>query len=114
MVALAKESRQQETQFGIGRLVSGHNGAVVPFGGVVTVAQPDAIIANSIRKAVADSLGTLPADAKGAIVGVGTAKGMNLAVAYKMDTGWEVAAWIGKSGWNAPVDGGVLIQKTWK
>ena len=90
------------------------NGKVVPFGGVVTVAQPDVMIANSIRKAVADVLGTLPPDAKGALVGVATDKGMNLAVAYKLDSGWSVGAYIGKAGWDRPIEGGVLVQKVFK
>lgn len=87
------------------------NGQPVPFGGVVTVAQPEIAIAPSIRKAVADTLGTLPPDAKGAIVWVATARGMNLAAAYKLSSGWEIGAWVGKSGWQSPLDGGVMVQK---
>lgn len=84
---------------------------VAPLGGVSVVTQPTVSIASSIHSAVAKTLGDLPPDAKGAIVGVATAKGVNIAVAYKLEKGWDVAAWIGKSGWEAPIEGGVVIQK---
>lgn len=82
-----------------------------PLGGVAVVHQPEVSIAQSIQTAVKKSLGELPPDAKGAIVGVATARGVNIAVAYKLDKGWDVAAWVGKSGWDQPIEGGVVVQK---
>lgn len=84
---------------------------VAPLGGVAVVTQPSISIAASIHSAVAKTLGELPPDAKGAIVAVATAKGVNLAVAWKLDKGWDVAAYIGKSGWESPIEGGVVVQK---
>ena len=87
-----------------------------PLPGVATVPTRDVptTIAASIRSSVAAVLGDLPADARGAIVGVATEKGMNLAVAYKLDSGWSVGAWVGKSGWKQPVAGGVVVQKVFR
>ena len=90
------------------------NDKPVPLGGVVTVPQPEIQIADQIHRQVAAILGTLPEDARGAIVGVGTAKGVNLAIAYKLDSGWRVGAYIGKSGWDQPIDGGVVVQKVFR
>lgn len=87
---------------------------VAPLGGVAVVTQPNISISASIREAVARELGALPDDAKGAIVGVATTKGMNLAVAYKLDSGWNVGAFIGKSGWDQPIEGGVLVQRVFR
>lgn len=84
---------------------------IAPLGGVAVVTQPTISIAASIHSAVAKTLGELPEDAKGAIVGVATEKGMNIAVAYKLEKGWSVAAYIGKSGWDRPIEGGVVVQK---
>ena len=87
-----------------------------PIAGVATVPGPmvPTTISASIRSSVAAVLGDLPKDAKGAIVGVATEKGMNLAVAYKLDSGWSVGAWVGKSGWKQPVAGGVVVQKVFR
>lgn len=84
---------------------------VAPLGGVAIVTQPNVSIAASIQSAVRQTLGELPEDAKGAIVGVATKRGVNIAVAYKLDKGWDVAAWVGKSGWDQPIEGGVVVQK---
>lgn len=87
-----------------------------PAPGVVVV--PTIAIADSIQRHVAAVLGQLPADAKGAFVAIPTLKGINLAVAYKADNGWQVAGWIGKSGWDQPIlaglDGGLVVQKFWR
>lgn len=84
---------------------------IAPLKGVTIVHQPEVSIAASIQNAVKKTLGDLPADAKGAIVGVATTKGLNIAVAYKLEKGWDVAAWVGKSGWDQPLEGGVVVQK---
>lgn len=84
---------------------------VAPLGGVAVVTQPNISISASIRDAVARELGALPPDAKGAIVAVATTRGVNLAFAYKLDAGWNVAAYVGKSGWDRPIEGGVVVQK---
>jgi len=39
---------------------------------------------------------------------------MNLAVAYKLDSGWSVGAYIGKSGWQQPIAGGVSVMKVFR
>jgi hypothetical protein len=90
------------------------NGAVVPFAGVVTVPR-EAVhidIAEQVQKALAGV-----ADGKVmAVVNVQTGKGMNLAIAYREKVAdgiwkgsWTVGAYVGKSGWNAPVEGGATV-----
>lgn len=90
------------------------NGAVVPFGGVVTV--PTQAVHIDIQDQVMKSLAGVGAGKTMAVVNVQTGKGMNLAIAHRetVEDGflkgeWTVATWVGKSGWNAPVVGGATV-----
>ena len=80
--------------------------------GVVTV--PQSAVALSIQQQAADFLRLLPPEKNGAVLNIETEKGFNLAVAHKSKGGrWGVTTWIGKSGWDQPVSGGVSGQVVW-
>lgn len=76
------------------------------------VIAPARVISDSIKAAVDRTLGELPPGTHGAIVGIATDKGVNLAIAHRSDHGWEVAAYIGKT-WTGPIEGGAFVKKTW-
>ena len=86
-----------------------------PVPGVVSLSaeQAPGVIAASIRASVAAALKDVPGDAKGALVGIATEKGVNLVFAMKYEHGWRSEAWIGKD-WTGPIRGGVVVQKIWR
>ena len=75
------------------------------------VVTPATQIGDGIQLAVANVLAGLPPDAHGAIVGIATREGLNLAFAYRVGKGFEVGAWVGKSGWTQPLGAGVTLRK---
>ena len=84
------------------------NGAPVPFGGVITV--PAKAVHLDIKAQVAKALeGVDKADTM-AVVNVRTGAGINLAVAHKFNDEWDVALWVGKSGWQSPLEYGATVS----
>lgn len=83
------------------------NGTRQTFAGVVTV--PQASVHQSIREQVDQALRGVKAGKTMAILTVHTGSGANLAVAHKFNDHFEVISWVGKSGWDKPVTGGVAI-----
>lgn len=77
-------------------------------------AMPDSAIAASIKRQVAEATALIPEGHTVAMVGIATKRGMNLAlVARKESERWgdvNVSAWIGKTGWDAPIDRGVSLM----
>lgn len=68
----------------------------------------------SITAAVNTALANMDDDAKAALIGLGTDKGVNGAFLLKTDSGWNVALWIGKD-WREPgVEWGAGVIKQWK
>lgn len=88
------------------------NGLFLPAGESGVAVTPPALISGQLKAQVAALLADVPADKHGAIVGVATEAGVNLAFAYRVDNRLQVAAWVGKSGWAAPVSGGVTLKAT--
>ena len=92
------------------------NGSVQPFAGVVTVAPQS--VHQSIKSQVDDALRGVKEGKTMAVLNVKTGSGLNLAIAHRdvFKTGmlegaqWEVVAWVGKSGWQKPLDKGVSIS----
>ena len=78
----------------------------------VAVADPG-VISASIQRQVAAALTAIPAGKRGALLAAVTERGVNLVVAHKVNDNWHVAAWLGKSGWDRPIEGGVATQLTW-
>lgn len=75
---------------------------------------PTSHIRESIRTEVAKVLAEVPPGKTGAMVAVATPVGVNLAVAAKMENGWEVVGWVGKSwGKGKAIDYGAQVKKTW-
>ena len=74
------------------------------------VIAPPHMISDSTKSAVATVLAAIPPDKRGAIIGIATGAGMNVAVAVKVGDHFQVEAWIGKSGWDQPLDRGVAVQ----
>jgi hypothetical protein len=74
------------------------------------VLAPPELISDAIKMAVANVLAAIPSDKHAAIVGIATRSGVNLAVAYRLDDRFEVAAWVGKAGWDHPLGAGVQLQ----
>lgn len=85
----------------------GINGATVPLQGVVTMA-PSSIHLD-IREQVAKSLAGVPDGKTMAVVNVTTKAGVNLAIAHKFNDHWMVDLYVGKSGWQSPVEGGATV-----
>lgn len=73
---------------------------------------PPSGLLTSIRAELDKSLAALPTNATGALVGVATERGVNAAIVTRLGTGWDVAAWIGKS-WGEPISGGATVRKVW-
>jgi hypothetical protein len=78
----------------------------------VSMNPPPASILEAVTKQVHDAVATLPPGGKGALVGVATTTGVNLAVVAKVGTHIDVTSWIGKS-WGQPVAGGAAVQVHW-
>lgn len=93
----------------------GVNGVPQSFAGVVTTAPTD--VHQSIREQVSSTLQGVKEGRTMAILNIKTGSGVNLAVAHKhtVETGifkggeWEVLTYIGKSGWQKPIEGGVSV-----
>lgn len=78
----------------------------------VAMNAPPASILGELTKQVQDAVATLPPDGKGALVGVATTTGVNLAVVAKVGNHVNVVSWLGKS-WGQPVSGGAAVQVHW-
>lgn len=83
------------------------NGVRVPLQGVVTVAPKS--VHQSIKSQVDAALQGVKAGKTMAILNVTTESGVNLAIAHRINEHFEVVSWIGKSGWQQPIAGGVSI-----
>lgn len=83
------------------------NGNPISFAGVVQV--PEQSVHQSIKSQVDAALQGVKAGKTMAILTVKTGTGANLAVAHKFNEHFEVVSWIGKSGWQSPVEGGVAL-----
>ena len=81
-----------------------------PSAGVV-LASPS-VISDSLKRQVDAVLAQVPADKKAALVTVATTKGFNVAFAYRVGDRLKVASWVGKSGWDQPLDAGVSVTAT--
>jgi hypothetical protein len=86
--------------------------------GVAVVPFPAATLSDDLQRQVALELEKVPAGATTAALNVQTRTGVNLVIASRSADGKMTAAlWIGKSGWNAPLDrswvGGVSLRATW-
>lgn len=79
--------------------------------GVAFTEPPPHLIAD-VQQSIQQAVAQLPPDAKGAIVGVTTAQGVNAAVVARLEHGWMVQSWIGKD-WHAPLSGGAAVTKSW-
>jgi hypothetical protein len=84
----------------------------VPSDKGVAMNVPPASLLDAMTKEVKDAVATLPDGARGALVGVATTKGVNLAVVSKLNGHVDVTAWIGKS-WSEPIAGGSAVQIHW-
>lgn len=62
-----------------------------------------------IQQEVATMLAGVAPGRTMAVFTIKTARGVNLAVAHKWDHAWSTHLWIGKSGWDQPVAGGVAL-----
>lgn len=82
-----------------------------PIKGVATVPPPASLI-DAMTKHVTDAVKTLPTGTRGALVGVATTAGVNLAVVSKVGTRTEVVGWVGKS-WGEPISGGAAVRVSW-
>jgi hypothetical protein len=78
----------------------------------VAMNPPPASILDAVSKQVKDAVATLPPDGKGALVGVATTSGVNLALVHKAGEHVTVLGWIGKS-WGQPLAGGAAVQIHW-
>ena len=74
---------------------------------------PAGPIASMLKQQVHAALAEIPEGKQGALVGIATEHGVNLAVAHRSKDGrWVTAAWIGKD-WQGPIRGGVEVRAVW-
>lgn len=90
------------------------NGTIVPFVAPGVVTMPPESVHQSIKAQVDAALAGVKAGRTMAILNVHTHKGVNLAVAHRFSDHFEVVAYVGKSGWDRPLDtssveGGVSV-----
>lgn len=92
------------------------NGISQAFAGVATVAPTD--VHQTIKSQVDAMLKGVTEGKTMAVLNVKTGSGINLAVAHRSQViehgllkggTWEVVTWVGKSGWQKPIDGGVSV-----
>ena len=83
--------------------------------GVAWSLDPPSGLSASIDKAVREAVATLPKGAHGALIGVATERGANLVVAQRLGDHVQVAAWVGKSGWDSGpgFEVGTAIKAVW-
>jgi len=79
--------------------------------GVAMNAPPAAILVE-LTKQVHDAVATLPPGKNGALVGVATTTGVNLAVVAKAGEHVKVVGWAGRT-WGQPISGGAAVQVDW-
>lgn len=77
---------------------------------------PPASIMPSISAALAKAVAEIPFDRKGALMGIVTERGVNLAVVHRVGRDFAVSAWIGRS-WVGPsgaaYECGAQAKLTW-
>jgi hypothetical protein len=83
------------------------NGTPVAFAGVQSV--PAQSVHQLIKSQVDEALRGVKDGKTMAILTVKTGSGANIAVAHKVNDHFEVVSWIGKSGWQKPLEGGVSV-----
>jgi hypothetical protein len=83
------------------------NGEPQAFAGVVSVGPQS--VHQSIKSQVEDALRGVKDGKTMAILTVKTGAGANLAVAHKINEQWEAIMFVGKSGWQQPIQGGVSV-----
>lgn len=83
----------------------------LPLSGVA-MNEPPASILNAAMTEIRTEMATLPDGARGALVGIATTRGVNLALATRVNGHVEVTAWIGKT-WGDPISGGAKTQVHW-
>lgn len=96
--------------------MTGLNGVSQPFAGVVTV-HPQSVH-QTIKEQVDAALKGVKEGKTMAVLNVKTGSGLNLAVAHRIpvESGilkggeWEIVTWVGKSGWQKPIEGGVSVS----
>jgi hypothetical protein len=79
--------------------------------GVKMIPPPERLIPD-LHASMKRAIDTLPPGQRGAIVAVGTERGVNAAVVAKVGDGWQVQSWIGKE-WGGAVQGGAAVVKSW-
>ena len=87
--------------------MTGVNGIHQPFAGVVVV--PPQSVHQTIKQQVDDALRGVKEGKTMAVLTVKTGAGANLAIAHKINDHFEVVSYIGKSGWQSPISGGVSV-----
>jgi hypothetical protein len=78
-----------------------------PVPGVVVV--PAKAVHIDIQQEVATMLKGIEPGKTMAVLNVRTGAGVNLAVAHKFNERWQTQFWIGKAGWQQPIEGGVTV-----
>lgn len=74
---------------------------------------PPAHIFADVMANINHAIASLPPDADGAIIGIGTDTGANAVFVARLPAGFAVQAWIGKN-WGERVTYGAEVQKVFK
>jgi hypothetical protein len=85
----------------------GLNGVPQSFAGVATV--PPQSVHQSIKDQCDAALKGVKEGKTMAILNVKTGAGVNLAIAHKLGEHFEIVSYIGKSGWQKPMEDGVSV-----
>lgn len=86
----------------------------VPSSKGVAMTPPPASILSDVNRMVTEAMATIPADKKGALVGIATLAPdggvhVNMALATKVGSKVSVISWVGRS-WGKPIEGGAAVQ----
>lgn len=78
----------------------------------VQFTDPPARLILDVSRHINEVLATLPENTQGAVVGIVTDRGINVAVVHKFNDTFAVSTWIGKD-WGSKVTGGAMVRATW-
>jgi hypothetical protein len=80
----------------------------------VELAPPPAIVYSQIAESVEAFAQTLRPNEQGGLIGIATTKGVNVAIVQRIGGHSTIVGWVGKrSGWGAPLEGGLAWKLRW-
>lgn len=73
---------------------------------------PPVDLQESLQRAIADAVASIPPGKTGALVALVNEQGANAAVVARLGSAWEVQVWVGKS-WKGSAEYGAALRASW-